>query len=86
MRAGPAGQIEDDLAYVAPWGFEPSQVDVPVLLLHGGQDQIAPVAHAEWLASNIPNAELRVQPEDGHISVLSSAPAALEWLAARAAG
>ena len=62
MRAGPAGMIDDDLAYVAPWGFEPSQVDVPVLLVHGGQDRIAPVAHAEWLASRIPNAELRVQP------------------------
>ena len=86
MRAGPAGMIDDDLAYVAPWGFEPSQVDVPVLLVHGGQDRIAPVAHAEWLASRIPNAELRVQPDDGHISVLGSAPAALEWLAARAAG
>ena len=44
------------------------------------------VAHAEWLASRIPTAELRVQPDDGHISVLGSAPAALEWLAARAAG
>jgi pimeloyl-ACP methyl ester carboxylesterase len=86
MRAGPAGMIDDDLAYVAPWGFEPSQVDVPVMLLHGSQDRIAPVAHAKWLASHIPNAELRVQPDDGHISVLGSAAAALEWLAARAAG
>ena len=86
MRAGPAGLIDDDLAYVAPWGFEPSGVDVPVLLVHGGQDRIAPVAHAEWLASRIHTAELRVQPADGHISVLSSAADALEWLAARAAG
>jgi pimeloyl-ACP methyl ester carboxylesterase len=86
MRAGPAGLIDDDLAYVAPWGFDPSDVDVPVLLVHGGQDRIAPVAHAEWLNARIPNAELRVQPDDGHISVLGSAPASLEWLAARAAG
>ena len=86
LQAGPAGMIDDDLAYVAPWGFDPSEVDVPVLLVHGGQDRIAPVAHAEWLASRIPNSELRVEPNDGHVSVLSSAPEALEWLAARAAG
>jgi pimeloyl-ACP methyl ester carboxylesterase len=86
MRDGPAGLIDDDLAYVAPWGFDPSGVDVPVLLVHGGQDRTAPVAHAEWLASHIPSAELRVQPDDGHVSVMTGAPAALEWLAARAAG
>jgi pimeloyl-ACP methyl ester carboxylesterase len=86
MRAGPAGLIDDDLAYVAPWGFDPSQVGVPVLLVHGGQDRIAPVAHAEWLASHILSSELRVQPDDGHVSVLSSAVEALDWLAARAAG
>jgi pimeloyl-ACP methyl ester carboxylesterase len=86
MRAGPAGLIDDDLAYVAPWGFDASDVDVPVLLVHGGQDRIAPVAHGKWLASHIANAELRVQPDDGHVSVLTTAPAALEWLAARVAG
>jgi pimeloyl-ACP methyl ester carboxylesterase len=57
-----------------------------VLLLHGDEDLVAPVAHAEWLASRIPTAELRVSTGDGHISVLRSAAAALEWLAARAAG
>ena len=84
LRAGPAGLIDDDLAYVAPWGFDPSVVQAPVLLVHGGQDRIAPVAHAEWLASHIPTAELRVQPNDGHVSVLRSGAAALEWLAAHA--
>ena len=67
VQAGPAASIDDDLAYVNPWGFDPSVVEVPVLLVHGGQDRIAPVAHAEWLARRIPNAELRVQPDDGHI-------------------
>ena len=38
---------------------------------------------AEWLARHIPAAALWLRPADGHISVLRSAPAALEWLAAR---
>lgn len=84
LKDGPGGLIDDDLAYVAPWGFDPGDVRAPVLLLHGGQDRVAPVRHAEWLASRMPAAELRVMPGDGHISVLTSGPTALEWLAARA--
>ena len=86
LRAGPGGLIDDDLAYVNPWGFDPADVHQPVLLVHGDEDRIAPVAHARWLASRLPSAELRVIPAAGHVSVLSAAPAALEWLAARAAG
>jgi pimeloyl-ACP methyl ester carboxylesterase len=84
LRDGPGGLIDDDLAYVAPWGFDPTRIEAPVLLLHGAEDRIAPVAHAEWLANRIPTAELRVVPGDGHISVLTSGASALEWLAARA--
>ncbi len=84
LRDGPGGLIDDDLAYVAPWGFDPTRITAPVLLLHGARDRIAPLAHAEWLASRIPTAELRVTPDDGHISVLDSAASALDWLAARA--
>ena len=84
LRGGPGGLIDDDLAYVAPWGFDPAQIEAPVLLLHGAEDRIAPVAHAEWLANRIPTAELRVVPDDGHISVLTSGTSALGWLAARA--
>ncbi len=80
IEGGLGGMVDDDLAYVAPWGFDPEQVRPPVLFLHGGRDRIAPRAHAEWLARHVPSAELWLRPEDGHISVLDSAPAALDWL------
>jgi pimeloyl-ACP methyl ester carboxylesterase len=56
---------------------------LPVLIVQGGQDRIAPRPHGTWLASHIPSAELWLRPEDGHISVLSSAEAAMDWLLAR---
>jgi pimeloyl-ACP methyl ester carboxylesterase len=74
------GAIDDDLAYVAPWGFDAAQVRAPVLFLHGGQDRIAPSSHSQWLAGSCPSAELRLRPDDGHISVLNSAESALDWL------
>jgi pimeloyl-ACP methyl ester carboxylesterase len=83
VAAGPGGLIDDDLAYVGPWGFDPSTITPPVLLVHGGRDAVVPSAHGLWLATRIPEVELRLDPDDGHISVLRHAPAALEWLAER---
>jgi pimeloyl-ACP methyl ester carboxylesterase len=77
LEGGLGGMVDDDLATVAPWGFDPGQVRAPVLLLHGGQDRVAPSAHAKWLASRIASAELWLRPGDGHISVLHAAEAAL---------
>lgn len=84
LEGGPGGLIDDDLAYVAPWGFDPALVTAPLLLMHGGQDSIVPSSHSQWLAGHCPTAELRLFPEDGHISVLSHAEDALEWLAGQA--
>jgi len=84
MVAGPGPLIDDDLAYVSPWGFDPADVAVPVLLLHGGRDRVVPSSHGEWLAGRCPSAELRLMPDDGHISILTSGAAALEWLRERA--
>jgi pimeloyl-ACP methyl ester carboxylesterase len=80
LAGGPGGLVDDDLAYVAPWGFEPAEIIAPTLLVHGNRDRIVPSAHGEWLARHCPSAELRLQPDDGHISVLRAAPSALEWL------
>jgi pimeloyl-ACP methyl ester carboxylesterase len=80
VEGGPGGLIDDDLAYVSPWGFHPAQVISPVLLIHGAQDRVVPSSHSEWLARRCPSAELWTCPEDGHISVLDSGAAAMEWL------
>jgi pimeloyl-ACP methyl ester carboxylesterase len=84
VKAGPGGLIDDDLAYVAPWGFDPTQAAAPVLFLHGARDRVVPSSHGEWLARRCPSAELRLLPDDGHVSVLNSATAAMDWLRARA--
>ncbi|TMK76452.1 MAG: alpha/beta hydrolase [Actinobacteria bacterium] len=82
VRAGPGGLIDDDLAAVAPWGFDPADLAVPTLLVHGGRDRVVPSSHSVWLARRVPSAGLWVRPGDGHVSVLHAAEAALEWLRA----
>jgi pimeloyl-ACP methyl ester carboxylesterase len=80
IDGGPAGMVDDNLAAVAAWGCDLGQVEAPVLILHGDQDRMVPSAHGQWLAAHCGPAQLWLRPGDGHISVLGSAPAALEWL------
>ncbi|GAB7039500.1 alpha/beta hydrolase [Catenuloplanes niger JCM 9533] len=81
VAAGPGPLIDDDLAYVQPWGFDPATIEVPVLLVHGADDRVVPAAHARGL---VPGAESWIVPGAGHISVLpETAVRALDWLAAR---
>ena len=84
VEGGPGGLVDDDLAYVAPWGADPARVTAPTLLLHGGRDRVVPPSHGGWLARRCPSAELRLFPDDGHISVLDGSAAALDWLRERA--
>jgi pimeloyl-ACP methyl ester carboxylesterase len=79
-KNGLGGFLDDDLAYVSPWGFDPGQVTAPTLFLHGGRDRIAPRSHAEWLTSHLTTAELWLRPDEGHISVLRDAIPAMDWL------
>ncbi|GAA5532552.1 alpha/beta fold hydrolase [Deinococcus aluminii] len=85
LASGPGGLIDDDLAYVAPWGFDPARVTRPVLLLHGDRDRVVPSSHGRWLARRCPTAELRLCQDDGHISVLNAGASALDWLVKHAA-
>jgi hypothetical protein len=86
VAAGPSGLI-DDLAYVTPWGFDPAQWPRrSSCLLHGGQDRMVLSSHSAWLARRCPGAELRLCPEDGHVSVPNSSAAVLSWLREHADG
>ncbi len=86
VEGGSGGLIDDDLAYVAPWGFDPAQVIAPVLFVHGGRDRVVPSSHSEWLARRCPSAELWLRPDDGHISILNQGAAAMGWLREHANG
>jgi pimeloyl-ACP methyl ester carboxylesterase len=72
--------IDDDLAAVGAWGFDPADIVAPALFVHGGRDRVVPSSHSEWLARRCPSAELRLYPHDGHISVLNFSEAAMDWL------
>jgi pimeloyl-ACP methyl ester carboxylesterase len=82
---GATGLIDDDLAYVAPWGCDPADTTAPALLVHGTDDRMIPATHGQWLASRISGAQLRLTPGDGHLSVLDHAADALAWLAGQGA-
>src|SRR5215212_1512159 len=85
---------EDEDALAGEWSWFIDVVDsalagviAPALFLHGGRDRVVPSSHSEWLARHCRSAELRLYPEDGHISVLNSgAAAAMGWLRERAEG
>jgi pimeloyl-ACP methyl ester carboxylesterase len=80
LAGGTGGFVDDDLSGVGAWGFDPAEVAAPALFVHGGRDRVVPASHGEWLARRCPSAELWLYPEDGHISVLNHAAAAMGWL------
>ena len=80
--AGPDGLIDDDVAFVTPWGFDVTRIEAPALIVQGGLDRVVPPTHADWLVEHCPWSESWRRPRDGHISVLGAVPVAMDWLRA----
>jgi len=70
LAPGSQGWWDEGCAHVRPWGFELADISVPVLLLHGRQDQFVPFGHGQWLAAHIPGVEARLLDGDGHLTLL----------------
>jgi len=70
VRYGADGWIDDVLAFCSPWGFEVSDIRVPVELWAGEKDVFSPVTHTRWLGDRIPDALVQIRPESAHFDAL----------------
>jgi len=69
LRRGVDGWLDDDLAFLAPWGFALDEIRVPVSLWQGDADLMVPYAHGVWLAERIPGVDAHLLPGEGHLSI-----------------
>jgi pimeloyl-ACP methyl ester carboxylesterase len=69
VSTGVNGWLDDDIAFVLPWGFEFDQLKQPLSIWQGLDDLMVPVAHGKYLASKFPHAELRLLEGHGHLSL-----------------
>ena len=84
LRPGHEGMRDDSLSIVLPWGFALSQIRVPVQVWHGDQDRFVPMSHGAWLGARIPNAEVHLEPNQGHLSLfVRRVPTTHSWLAGK---
>lgn len=80
LRGSSYGWLDDDLALLSNWGFDPASVRRPVLLWHGARDTLSPVGHFKWLADRVPRARPVLEQDAGHFGALEALPAVLTWL------
>lgn len=78
----PMGLVDDDVAFVRPWGFELGDVTVPVLLVQGEEDRVVPSGHARWMHDHLAESTLSLLPGEGHVSALDAVPELLDWILA----
>jgi pimeloyl-ACP methyl ester carboxylesterase len=82
VRSSGDGWVDDDLAFVhQPWGFDVTAMAKPVLVVQGADDRFVPKQHGDWLAANVSGAESRLEPNEGHLTLMETyVPTVHEWL------
>jgi len=66
-----SGLFDDDRAFVAGWGFDPADIEVPVEVWYGGEDLMVPAKHGDWLAARMPGARPVYRPGEGHVTLMT---------------
>ncbi len=61
------GMVDEYRAMVAPWGFDPARVTVPVDVHQGSADKLVPEAWGRRLSDELGNATLHLHAGEGHL-------------------
>jgi pimeloyl-ACP methyl ester carboxylesterase len=80
FRDGADGWIDDSIAMVQPWGFDPGAIGGPVSVRYGLDDVLVPSSHGEYLMRVIPNAHHALL-SGGHILNDDDLDSIYGWLA-----
>lgn len=73
VREGTEGWLEDDLAFVAGWGFSLADLAGRAAIWQGDQDNMVPFSHGRWLAAHVPGARVHLEPGAGHLTMTVTA-------------
>ena len=63
------GYFDDNVAMMLPWGFDVSDIGVPVHLFYGDDDLMVPESHGRWLSAHVANSRVTHHPDEGHLSI-----------------
>ncbi len=75
FRPGVVGYAHDITVQGRPWNFDPTTITAPVIVVHGADDHLVPLAHSRHTAALIPGSELRIVDGRGHLSLTDEFPA-----------
>ena len=70
VRQGTEGCVLDYKIFGDPWGFSLEEIQVPVQIWEGSDDQTGPPGYREFLRRHIRHATVTVVPGEGHLSLL----------------
>jgi len=80
FRQGVSGYVDDIFCLIQPWGFDVKEIRVPTRIDYGLTDVLVPPQHGEWLAHNVPNAEVVVDEQGGHFAGANLVTERFGWL------
>jgi pimeloyl-ACP methyl ester carboxylesterase len=82
FRNGVWGIVDDMLCVTKAWGFDVAEIRVPTRIMYGLTDVLVPRQHGEWLARNVPDAEVVIDQGAGHIPDAELVTERYRWLVA----
>ena len=70
VKFGTRGAAADLSLYMRDFGFDPRDVELPIILFHGEKDVNATMPLAKRMLRELPGAQLVACPDDAHLSTL----------------